>query len=46
MECLKKDTPVEFPDERGVRIKLYAHEKFQAIRNTALINATNTNKIP
>lgn len=41
-----KDTPVKFPDERNVKIKLYANEKFDQIRKIALMNATNTNRIP
>lgn len=46
IEQMILDSPVDFPDERKVKIKLYANEKFQAMRNTALMNATNTNRIP
>ena len=41
-----QDGKVNFPDEREVKIKLFAKEQFNAIRNVALMNATNTNKIP
>jgi len=37
---------VTFPEERQVKINLYAKEKFHAMRNVALMNATNTNRIP
>ncbi|CDW74975.1 transcription factor yy2 [Stylonychia lemnae] len=38
--------PVTFPDEREVKVKLFANEKFKAMRNVALMDATNTNHIP
>jgi len=46
IDSLISNAPCSFPNEREVRVKLFAHQKFQAIRNVALMNATNTNRIP
>lgn len=43
---LLKETPVVFPNEKSLKVKLMATEKFAAIRNIALQNAANTNTIP
>ena len=40
------NAPVSFPQERQIKVKLLASERFEAMRNVALMNATNTNKIP
>jgi len=43
---LIEETKVTFPSEREVKVKLFANKRFNAIRNIALMNATNTNHIP